>query len=149
MNNIIKSIVKTSGRLEWNDYFMSTALLISSRSPCDRLHVGCVLVKNNRIISAGYNGFLAGAQHVSIVENNHEQATIHAEQNALSDCACRGVSTNGAIAYITHYPCINCFKLLVAGGINKIMYLDDYKNDPNIQKIIDSMENKIEIKKLD
>ncbi len=148
MNNIIKSIIQNSERIEWDDYFMSTALLISSRSPCERLHVGCILVKNNRIISAGYNGFLSGAQHKSIVENNHEQATIHAEQNALSDCANRGVSTNGAIAYITHYPCINCFKILVAGGINKIIYLDDYKNDPNIQKIIDTMENKIHIIKL-
>jgi len=148
MNTIIKSIVQNYGRIEWDDYFMSTSLLISSRSPCDRLHVGCVLVKNNRIISAGYNGFLSGAKHKSIIENDHEQATVHAEQNALSDCANRGVSTKGAIAYITHYPCINCFKILVSGGINKIIYLEDYKNDVNIQIIIDSMENKIEIIKL-
>jgi len=145
MNTIIKSIIKTSGRIDWHDYFMSTALLISSRSPCERLHVGCVLVKNNRIISAGYNGFLSGAEHKSIVEHSHEQATVHAEQNCISDCAKRGVATEGAIAYITHYPCINCFKILVAGGIKKIIYLDDYKNDPNIQKIIDTMGDKIEI----
>jgi dCMP deaminase len=151
MNNLIeeiKNIVKNSERINWDEYFMSTALLISSRSQCERLHVGCVLVKNNRIISAGYNGFISGAEHKSIVENNHEQATIHAEQNAISDCANRGVSTKNSIAYITHYPCINCFKILVSGGINKIIYLDDYKNDKNIEKIIDSMKDKIEIIKL-
>ncbi len=148
MNILIKSIINRSDRITWDDYFMSTALLISSRSSCERLHVGCVLVKNNRIISAGYNGFLAGAEHKSIVENNHEQATVHAEQNALSDCANRGVSTDGAHAYITHYPCISCFKILVAGGIKKVIYLDNYKNDQNISKIIDSMDKKIEIVQL-
>ncbi len=139
-------------RLSWDEYFIETALLISKRSPCERLHVGCVLVKNNRIISAGYNGFLPSAFHISIIKtegsNSHEQATVHAEQNAIADCANRGVSTNGAIAYITHYPCINCFKILVASGIKEIKYLNDYKNDININKIIDSMENKINIHSL-
>jgi dCMP deaminase len=136
-------------RLNWDEYFMETALLISRRSPCERLHVGCVLVKNNRIISAGYNGFLPGAHHISIItevnKNTHEQATVHAEQNAIADCANRGVSTKDAIAYITHYPCINCFKILVASGIKEIKYLNDYKNDENINKLINSMENKINI----
>jgi dCMP deaminase len=136
-------------RLNWDEYFMETALLISRRSPCERLNVGCVLVKNNRIISAGYNGFLPGAAHISIVItedsslHTHEQATVHAEQNAIADCANRGVSTNNAIAYVTHYPCINCFKILIASGIKEIKYLNDYKNDENINKIIENMENKI------
>jgi len=136
-----------NNRIDWDDYFISTALLIAKRSPCERLHVGCILVKNNRIISAGYNGFLPGANHISILKtdgnNTHEQATVHAEQNAISDCANRGVSTNGAIAYITHYPCINCFKILVASGIKEIKYLHDYKNDENINKLLDSMKDKI------
>ncbi len=125
-------------RLSWHDYFMSAAFLISSRSACDRLHVGCVLVKENRIISSGYNGFLPGAPHESIVRNNHEQATVHAEHNSISDCAKRGVSTDGSIAYITHFPCINCAKLLVASGIKEIKYKDDYKNDPIAQQILDN-----------
>jgi dCMP deaminase len=111
---------------------MSTALLVSCRSSCSRLHVGCVLVKNNRIISAGYNGFLPGAPHESIIVDNHEVATVHAEQNAVTDCANRGVSTNGATAYITHFPCINCTKVLAASGIKSIHYLNDYKNDSNV-----------------
>ncbi len=148
MNKLIQNIidVSTPERIDWDDYFISTALLISCRSPCHRLHVGCVLVYNNRIISAGYNGFLSGALHNSIVttegNHTHEQATVHAECNAIADCAHRGVITSGATAYITHYPCINCFKMLMAAGIREIKYLYDYKNDVNIEKIIKSMINK-------
>jgi dCMP deaminase len=130
-NNIKKISVLTKSfksRLSWDEYFMSVALLISSRSSCDRLHVGCVLVKNNRIISSGYNGFLTGVPHESCVVNNHEQNTVHAEQNCISDCAMRGVSSNDTIAYITHYPCINCSKILSASGIKKIFYNEEYKN---------------------
>ena len=89
----------------------------------------CILVKDNRVVSQGYNGFLPGCPHESIIRDNHEQATIHAEQNALCDCAKRGVSCNGAIAYITHYPCLICSRLLLASGISKIYYIIDYKKD--------------------
>jgi dCMP deaminase len=152
MNKLIQDIIEPHIKIEWDDYFISTALLISCRSSCHRLHVGCVLVKNNRIISAGYNGFLPNACHISIVKidgsSSNEQATVHAEQNAISDCANRGVSTEGATAYITHYPCINCFKILVASGIKEIKYLNDYKNDENIINIINSMHKKINIHKI-
>jgi len=136
----------TEFRLSWEDYFMSTALLISCRSSCNRLHVGCVLVKNNRIISAGYNGFLPGAPHESIVVNNHEIATVHAEQNAISDCASRGVSVKDATAYITHFPCINCAKILAASGIKEIVYLNDYKNDSNVLTLLGNVN--ISVKQL-
>ncbi len=132
MNNLCKiesSINSFNSRLSWDEYFMSVSLLISSRSSCDRLHVGCILVNDNRIISSGYNGFLSGTPHVSCVVNNHEQNTVHAEQNAISDCAKRGVSCNGSTAYITHYPCINCTKILISSGIKKIFYKNDYKNN--------------------
>ena len=122
-------------RLSWDEYFMSTAFLISSRSPCERLHVGCVLVKDNRIISAGYNGFLPGMPHNSIVINNHEVATVHAEQNAITDCASRGVSAQDATAYITHYPCLNCAKILMASGIKEVRYCCDYNNDNLVEEI--------------
>ena len=129
VNNIIKTIELWKDRINWGEYFMSIAFLAASRSSCHRLHVGCVLVKNTHIISMGYNGFLAGVPHTSIVRNNHEQATVHAEQNAISDAARRGVSVDNATAYITHYPCINCAKILAASGIKKIVYHSDYKND--------------------
>jgi dCMP deaminase len=117
-------------RLEWDDYFMSIALLASQRSPCDRLHVGSVIVKNNRLISMGYNGFISGAPHISRVQDNHEQSTIHSEINAITDCAKRGVSLDGGTIYVTHYPCINCFKCIAASGIKNIVYLEDYNNNP-------------------
>ena len=89
-------------RLTFDQMFKKILLATAERSPCHRLQVGCVLVKDKRIISQGYNGFLPGAAHKSIVRNNHEQATVHAEQNAICDCAKRGVSCEGATAYITH-----------------------------------------------
>tara|TARA_B110000503_G_C6992121_1_gene347795 strand:- start:291 stop:740 length:450 start_codon:yes stop_codon:yes gene_type:complete len=135
VNNIIKTINLWENRIVWDEYFMSIAFLAASRSSCDRLQVGCVLVKNTHIISMGYNGFLAGVPHTSIVRNNHEQATVHAEQNAISDAARRGVSVNNATAYITHYPCINCAKILAASGIKKIVYHSDYKNDEIVNEI--------------
>jgi dCMP deaminase len=136
VDKISQLINDNSSKISWDDYFISTALLLSCRSACNRLHVGCVLVKNNRIISGGYNGFLPGAPHESIIVDNHEIATVHAEQNAIADCASRGVSVAGATAYITHYPCINCAKILAASGIKVIKYLNDYKNDINVLKLL-------------
>lgn len=117
-----------SERISWKEYFSELANLVSKRSSCHRLHVGCVLVKEKHIIATGYNGFLPGADHISIVQEGHEQATVHAEQNCISDCARRGVSVEGAEAYITHFPCISCFKSLVASGVKRIFYLSDYRN---------------------
>ena len=122
-------------RLGWHEYFSEIVKLVAKRSPCTRLNVGCILVKENRVISTGYNGFLPGAFHVSIVYDNHEQATVHAEQNCIADCAKRGVETDGAIAYVTHHPCLNCYKILVASGIKHIYYINDYNNDPLVYKL--------------
>ena len=92
----------------------------AKRSPCERLHVRCILIKDNRIVSQGYNGFLPSCVHKSIVR---------AEQNALCDCAKRGVSCNESSAYVTHYPCIICTRLLLASGVKEINYIHDYRND--------------------
>ena len=126
-------------RPTWDEYFKEIVQVTSKRSTCERLQVGCLLVKDNRIISQGYNGFLPGCPHKSVVRNNHEQATVHAEQNALADCAKRGVSCNKSTAYITHYPCIICCRLLLASGIKEIKYLEDYKNDELVKVFSDMM----------
>jgi dCMP deaminase len=123
-------------RPDWNTYFKEIVQVTSKRSPCDRLKVGCLIVKDNRIISQGYNGFLPGCPHTSIVRDDHEQATIHAEQNALCDCAKRGVSCNDATAYITHFPCLICTRLLIASGICEIKYIEDYRNDDLVEYFI-------------
>ena len=149
LNDIINIISNwdNNSRLSWNEYFLATAFLISSRSPDKRLKVGCVLVKDYHIISVGYNGFLPKLEHKSHMDNGHEQATVHAEQNCISDCAKRGVETNGAIAYITHYPCINCFKILASSGIKQIYYKNDYRNYPLVSELAN--ESSIYILKLE
>jgi dCMP deaminase len=128
------------GRPSWDDYFMATAVLLSTRSPCERLHVGCVLVsaggRKNRLIAAGYNGFLPGTPHLSRVREGHEQATVHAEQNAIADAARRGSSVEGAVAYVTHFPCINCAKIFAAAGIAEVRYRHDYKNDELVAPLL-------------
>ena len=116
-------------RPSWDKYFTEIAQVTATRSPCKRLHVGCVLVKDNRIVSQGYNGYLPGSIHMSVVRDNHEQAIVHAEQNAICDCAKRGVSCVGCTAYITHFPCLVCCRLLIASGVTTIKYIEDYNND--------------------
>ena len=153
-SNLIDTIVDVAKDLEarpsWDEYFMATAFLIATRSACQRLNVGCVIVSKgthkNRIIAAGYNGFLPGAPHISRVDNDHEQSTVHAEQNAISDAARRGVSLSGSTAYITHFPCIVCAKLLVAAGVNEIKFHFDYNNNPMVEEIF--KENEIKCIKL-
>ncbi|HEY1108312.1 MAG TPA: cytidine/deoxycytidylate deaminase family protein [Opitutaceae bacterium] len=134
-------------RPSWDEYFMATAVLISSRSNCHRLHVGCVIVtggeRKNRLVAAGYNGFLPGTPHVSRLREGREQATVHAEQNAVADAARRGSSVDGCIAYVTHYPCINCAKILAAAGIAEIKYRTDYLNDPLVAPLLEDAGVKV------
>ena len=136
----------SANRLSWDEYFAKIVQVTEERSSCERLNVGCLLVKENRIISQGYNGHLPGAPHNSIVRNNHEQATVHAEQNAICDCAKRGVSSLGCSVYITHYPCLICTRLLLASGIKEINYIHDYKNDELVQYFLD--QNQVLIRKI-
>ncbi|MGE9296679.1 MAG: deoxycytidylate deaminase [Puniceicoccales bacterium] len=134
LDQVEAAIANAGERPSWDEYFMATALLISTRSPCERLHVGAVLVSGgehrNRIIAAGYNGYLPGHPHMSRVRDNHEQGTVHAEQNAIADAARRGISVGGATVYVSHFPCINCAKILLSAGIACVKYRHDYKNDP-------------------
>jgi len=140
MLKCIESIVKkidVSERPSWDHYFMSITHLVSSRSTSERLKVGAVIVKNNRIISSGYNGFIPTIPHISIMRDGHEQNTIHAEQNAISDVAKRGSSTHNSTIYITHFPCIHCTKYIVSSGIKKVVFNNDYRNDDLVLKIMD------------
>ena len=131
-------------RPSWDEYFKTIVQATATRSPCERLQVGALLVTDNHIISQGYNGYLPGCAHISIVRDDHEQATVHAEQNAIADCAKRGVSTAGTTVYVTHYPCIICTRILLASGIKAIKYIHDYKNDVLVKKFADEMKVVIE-----
>lgn len=118
-------------RLSWQDYFMANAELISKRSTCDRAFVGAVLVKNNRIIATGYNGGVSATENCNEVghkmEDEHCIRTVHAEMNALIQCAKEGISTNHTEIYVTHFPCINCTKALLQAGVCKITYKTAYR----------------------
>ncbi len=140
VDQIAATAEKFSHRPSWDEYFMATAVLISSRSNCERLHVGCVIVtggdRKNRIVAAGYNGNLPGTPHVTRVRDGHEQGTVHAEQNAVADAARRGSAVEGCVAYVTHFPCINCAKIMAAAGIAEVRYRLDYMNDPLVAPLL-------------
>lgn len=131
-------------RPSWSEYFKEIVNITSKRSSCERLHVGCLFVKDNRIIAQGYNGYIAGCPHEMIVKDNHNIATIHAEQNTITDCAKRGVSSKDCTAFITHYPCYNCMKLMVSCGICEIKYINDYKNDELVKQLAEQTGINIE-----
>ena len=143
ITTFLNVLIHNKSKPQWNHFFMAQACLASLRSSCKRLQVGCVIVKDNRVISTGYNGFLKGAPHISRVRQGHEQFTIHAEQNAICDLAHRGVSIKNSIIYVTHYPCIHCFKMLIASGAKEIIYLENYKNDELIKEM--AIENCIKL----
>ena len=107
-------------RLSWQDYFMANAELISKRSTCDRAFVGAVLVKEtDNCNEVGH-----------YMEDGHCIRTVHAEMNALIQCAKEGISTKNTEIYVTHFPCINCTKALLQAGIVKITYKANYRPHP-------------------
>ena len=121
-------------RPDWDTYFLKIAQVVGERSTCDRAHVGCVLVVDKRILTAGYNGSPAGQEHCDdvghLLVNGHCVRTIHAETNAIIQAALHGVSTRGSTCYVTHYPCINCTKVLINAGITRLVYQTAYNIDP-------------------
>jgi dCMP deaminase len=135
-------------RIEWDQYFMAQSFLLSSRSTCTRLSVGATIVRDKRIIAGGYNGSIAGGDHCidkgCYVVDNHCVRTIHAEMNALLQCAKFGVPTEGAEIYVTHFPCLQCTKSIIQAGINVIYYAEDYKNDPYALELLEQANVKVE-----
>ncbi|WP_422485597.1 deoxycytidylate deaminase [Gudongella sp. DL1XJH-153] len=132
-----------SRRMSWNKYFMEITELVASRSTCDRAWVGCVIVNDsNRIVSTGYNGSVSGNPHCDDVghtmRDGHCIATIHAEMNALLYCAKEGIPVNKCVAYVTHFPCLNCTKSLIQAGIKKIYYKNDYRVDEYAIQLLDT-----------
>ncbi|WP_163328534.1 deoxycytidylate deaminase [Desulfurobacterium thermolithotrophum] len=125
-------------RPSWDEYFMSIAEMVSTRSTCIRRKVGAVLVKDKRIIATGYNGPPSGLKHPEEVGCLREKLNIpsgerhelcrglHAEQNAIIQAALHGVSTKGSILYCTHCPCSLCTKMLINAGVVKIIYKEGY-----------------------
>ena len=122
-------------RPDWDSYFLKIAYAVSERSTCDRAFVGCVLVREKRILTTGFNGSPAGQDHCDeighLMVDGHCVRTIHAETNAIIQAALHGVSTKGATCYVTHLPCINCTKALINAGVIRIVYSVAYRTDEN------------------
>jgi dCMP deaminase len=139
---------KTMQRIEWDQFFMAQCFLISTRSTCTRLAVGATIVRDKRIIAGGYNGSIAGGDHCidkgCYVIDNHCVRTIHAEMNAILQCAKFGVPTEGAEIYVTHFPCLQCTKAIIQAGIKVIYYAEDYKNHPYALELLEQAGVKVE-----
>lgn len=123
----------------WDEYFMEIAHTVATRATCPRLSVGCVLVRDHRILTTGYNGAPRGVAHCTeagcIIVNDHCLRATHAEANAIVQGALHGVSLQGATAYCTHQPCVNCSKLLISAGVAKIVYEQAYP-DPVASQLL-------------
>lgn len=123
-------------RVNWHQYFMNIAEQVSTRSTCDRKHVGAVIVRDKTILSTGYNGSIRGAPHCDDVghdmENGHCMRTVHAEANAVAQAAKHGISIDNAEIYVTASPCLSCFKLLANSGI-KVIYYKEFYRDKRIE----------------
>lgn len=123
---------------------MKAAEVYSQLSSARRLHVGCVVVKDNTIIGIGYNGMPSGwdnnCEDEIIIEEDEKfikglktkPEVLHAETNALAKIARSTNSSDGASMFITHAPCLDCAKLVYQSGIKSVYYRNSYKNTDGI-----------------
>ena len=122
-----KAVAKTVGheRPSWDEYFLGITKVVGSRATCDKSGSGCVIVRDNRIISTGYTGSLSGLPHCNEVGHdvkaNDCKRAIHAEHNAISQALRFGVSLEGATMYCELSPCSACAKMADSLGIKKII----------------------------
>lgn len=120
-------------RVDWDEYFMSIARQVASRSTCDRKHVGAVIVRSKMILATGYNGSIRGLAHCDdvghLMEGGHCVRTVHAEANAIVQAASRGSSVEGASIFVTASPCFGCFKLIANAGITRIAFGEFYRDE--------------------
>ena len=121
---------------------MQTAQTFAELSHARRLKVGAIVVKEDRIISIGYNGMPSGWDNNCEDEYLHEDGSstlktksevLHAETNAIAKLAKSNDSGNGATMFITHSPCIECAKLIYQSGIGHVMYMQNYRDDAGIK----------------
>lgn len=114
--------------------YLRMAAIWAENSYCTRRKVGALVVKNNMIISDGYNGTPSGFENVCEDENNVTKPyVLHAEANAITKLARSNNSSDNATMYITASPCIECAKLIIQAGIKRVIYSEQYRLDDGIQ----------------
>jgi dCMP deaminase len=127
---------------KWIDAFMDTAERFAQLSSAKRLQVGAVVVKDNRIISIGYNGMPSGWTNEceELVHRIAEEPilktkdeVIHAEANAISKLAKSGDSGDRADLFCTHAPCVHCAKIIYGAGIKKVFYRNSYRDELGLE----------------
>ena len=121
---------------KFDEAYMKMAGIYSQLSHDHKTKVGCVLVKDNRIIAAGYNGTPTGTSNEMRDSNDDTLSTvIHAEMNAIIQAAKSSISTDGAVAYTTLLPCIHCSIHLYQAGIRKVIYKDIKQHSTKIEGV--------------
>lgn len=139
---------KTTKRPSWDKYFMDIAHVVATRSNCSRRHVAAVVVKDQRIISTGYNGTPRGIKNCneggcprcnSDVPSGHDLGQClcsHAEENSITQAAYHGISVKGATLYTTFSPCLMCAKMIINAGIKEVVYHQRYSIDDISTKLL-------------
>ena len=112
---------------KFDSRYMQMAEIWAKNSYCKRRQVGALLVKDNMIISDGYNGTPSGFENVCEEDGVTKPYVLHAEANAISKVAKSGNSSAGATLYVTASPCIECAKLIIQCGIKRVVYKDEYR----------------------
>ena len=110
---------------------MRAAYLWAERSTCDRLHVGAVIARDNRIVATGYNGAPSKVAHCDHRGEDADTAcrrAVHAEANAIAFAARHGIAVEGSTIYTTHMPCSSCAQLIINAGVEKIFYHREYES---------------------
>jgi dCMP deaminase len=115
------------------DAYMDVAERFAQLSSAKRLNVGAIVVKDDRIISIGYNGMPSGWDNCCEEEGKTKPEVLHAESNAIAKLAKSPESGEGASIFITHSPCIDCAKLIYQSGITTVYYKNDYRSTQGIE----------------
>ena len=121
-------------KTKFEKMYMEIAETVSKMSYAKRLQVGAIVVKDNRIISIGYNGQPAGWDNNCEDENNKTKPeVIHAEANSIMKLASSNESGKGAVMFLTHAPCIDCAKLIYGSGIVQVYYKHKYRDQSGVE----------------
>ena len=110
-----------------DERYLRMAMIWSENSYCKRRKVGALIVKNNMIISDGYNGTPSGFPNICEENNVTYPYVLHAEANAITKVARSNNSSDGATLYITASPCMECSKLIIQAGIKRVVFSDLYR----------------------